>query len=127
MHEVSLVAELVDACLVRTGEDAVTRVTVRHASTVPEEALRQAFTMVTAGTPLENAELETEAFELTLVCQCGFAGPLRHEDEIGGSLVACPSCGDVHPAPRTAELELLRIETVCPSSVQAVRAVRPYP
>jgi len=111
VHEVSLVADLVEACLSRTGDAVVRRVTVRHASTVPEDALRQAFAMVTAGTRLEHAALETETFELRLACRCGFTGALHHDDEVGGSMVACPDCGEVHPAPRTAELELLAIET----------------
>lgn len=115
MHEVSLVADLVEACLTRTGDAVVDRVMVRHASTVPEDALRQAFAMVTAGTRLEHAALETETFELSLTCRCGFNGALHHDDEVGGSLVACPACGEVHPAPRTAELELLAIETRAPS------------
>jgi Zn finger protein HypA/HybF involved in hydrogenase expression len=111
VHEVGLVAELVDVCLARAGSQPVARVVVRHASTTSEEAIRQAFEMLTAGGPLGDTELVTTPVAVTLRCECGFEGPLGPDHEAGGHLV-CPDCGSLHRAPRTAELELLAIEPV---------------
>jgi Zn finger protein HypA/HybF involved in hydrogenase expression len=109
MHEVSLVAELVEACLERAGPDRVERVTIRHASTIEEDVIRQAFAMLTEGGQLEGAALEMDRFDVRLDCGCGFSGILGHDDEAGPHVV-CPACEAIHPAPRTAEIELLSVE-----------------
>ncbi|HUG48532.1 MAG TPA: hydrogenase maturation nickel metallochaperone HypA [Candidatus Limnocylindria bacterium] len=109
MHELSLVEELVEVCASRSGGRPVSLVRVRHASTIPQESLRQAFEMLTQGGPLAGAALQAEQFALELACACGFRGELGHEDLIGGSIAVCPSCGDVSRRPRTAELELLEL------------------
>ncbi len=109
MHEVSLVAELVAECERRAAGRPVQFVRVRHASTVPAPALRQAFLMLTEGGNLAEASLEVETFEVELQCSCGFAGALGHDDLIGGSVAVCPACGDVSTIRRTAELELLEV------------------
>jgi Zn finger protein HypA/HybF involved in hydrogenase expression len=114
MHEVSLVAELIDECARRAGGSPVRLVRVRHATSIPEPALRQAFDMLTADGPLEGAALEAEAFEIRLRCECGFDGPLGHDDLISGSIAACPACGEVSVQPRTPELELLELRTAAP-------------
>ena len=112
MHEVSLVAELIDECQVRASGRSVRRVRVRHASSIPEPALQQAFRMLTEGSSMSGASLETEAFDIRLRCACGFDDALGHDDLISGSVAVCPRCGDVSIRSRTAELELLEVETV---------------
>lgn len=109
MHEVSLVAQLVDVCLERAGGAAVELVRIRHASTIPEPVLQQAFAMLTEGGPLAEARLEAEPFDIRLQCACGFDGSLGHDDLIDGSVAVCPSCGDVTRRARTAEIELLEV------------------
>ncbi|GEM_PF-3343252 len=111
MHEVSLVAELISECQRQAAGRPVTRVRVRHASSIPEPALQQAFRMLTLGGSLSEARLEAEPFEIRLDCGCGFDGALGHDDLISGSVAVCPACGDVSIRSRTAELELLEIET----------------
>jgi Zn finger protein HypA/HybF involved in hydrogenase expression len=112
MHEVSLVAELLDVCERRAAGRPVTFVRVRHATTIPEETLRQAFGMLTEGGALAGARLESEPFDIALRCAgCGFDGVLGHDDLVGGSLAICPACGDVTTLHRTAELELLEVIT----------------
>jgi Zn finger protein HypA/HybF involved in hydrogenase expression len=110
MHEVSLVGELVEACQRATGGAPVRRVAIRHASSIPEEAVRQAFVLLAAGTPLGEARLELSAFEIEVRCDCGFAGPLDHDDLPGAAFVECPSCGSLVKRPRTPELELVALE-----------------
>jgi Zn finger protein HypA/HybF involved in hydrogenase expression len=112
VHEVSLVAELISQAEVRAAGRPVSLVRVRHASSITEPALRQAFRMLTEGGTLADATLDAETFEVELSCGCGFAGPLGHDDLISGSIAVCPACGEVSTRPRTAELELLEVRTV---------------
>jgi Zn finger protein HypA/HybF involved in hydrogenase expression len=109
VHEVALVAELVDAAVARSGGAPVATVRVRYATTIPEDVLRQAFEMLAVGGPLADAELDAEAFDIRLECACGFAGALGHDDMVGTSMAICPDCGDVSTPTRTAELELLEV------------------
>jgi Zn finger protein HypA/HybF involved in hydrogenase expression len=111
VHEVGLVAELVDAAVARAADRPVALVRVRYASTVPEDVLRQAWAMLVPGTPLDGAALEAEPFDVRLACPCGFDGALEHDDVIGPSQVVCPSCGDLRGIPPTAELELLEVRS----------------
>jgi Zn finger protein HypA/HybF involved in hydrogenase expression len=111
MHEVSLVAELVAEVERRSAGRPVRLVRVRHASTIPEASLQQAFRMLTEGGGLADATLDAESFGVELACACGFSGTLGHDDLIGGSVAVCPSCGDVSTRSRTAELELLEVQT----------------
>lgn len=109
MHEVSLVAQLVDACLERAGGQAVELVRIRHASTIPDAMLRQAFEMLTQEGILSGARLEAQVFDIRLQCACGFDGPLGHDDLIDSAMAVCPSCGDVSTRARTAEIELIEV------------------
>jgi len=115
VHEVSLVAQLVDACALRADGQAVVLVRVRHASTIPEPMLRQAFAMLTEGGNLSAARLETQPFDIRLQCGCGFDGPLGHDDLIDSAMAVCPSCGEVSTRARTAEIELLEVKVATTS------------
>jgi Zn finger protein HypA/HybF involved in hydrogenase expression len=111
VHEVSLVAELIEQCERRSAGRTVELVRVRHATTIAAETLQQAFRMLTEGGRLDGARLEADAFDVPIDCACGFSGVLGHDDLIGGSVAVCPSCGDVTTIHRTAELELLEVVT----------------
>jgi Zn finger protein HypA/HybF involved in hydrogenase expression len=111
MHEASLVVELVEACERASGGAPVRRVALRHATSIPEDAVRQAFALLTAGTPLAGAELEVTLFEIEVRCPCGYAGSLEHDELAGAALSVCPACGDLVRRPRTPELELVAVET----------------
>ncbi len=115
MHEVSLVADLIAECELRSGGLPVQLVRVRHASGIPESALQQAFRMLTEGGGLADATLEAEAFDVELRCECGFVGPLGHDDLAGSPVVACPACGEISARPRTAELELVEVRMAAPA------------
>jgi Zn finger protein HypA/HybF involved in hydrogenase expression len=109
MHEVSLVAALLDAVGREAAGRPVQAVSVRHASSITEASLRQAFEMLTADGPFGAVDLTTSSFDVRLACPCGFDGPLGHDDLIGGAVAVCPRCGDVSTVMRTAELELLEV------------------
>ena len=110
MHEVSLVADLIEVSERQAAGRPVELVRVRHATTIPADALAQAFAMLTETGPLAGAALEAEPFDVVLRCPCGFDGPLGHDD-LAGPLAVCPACGEVSSVPRTAELELLEVRT----------------
>lgn len=107
MHELSLVSELVDACVAAAGGRPVASVRVRVAGTVPTELVRQGFAMLSTGTSLESAELEIEPFDVRIRCSCGFDGALEHDDLIGPSLAICPQCDALQRIAAVPELELL--------------------
>lgn len=109
MHEVGLVAELVDAAVARAPVTPAMLVRVRYATTIPADVLAQAWTMLVAGGPLEAATLDAEPFEVLLVCPCGFDGALAHDDVLGPGQAVCPSCSQLRAFPATPELELLEV------------------
>jgi Zn finger protein HypA/HybF involved in hydrogenase expression len=111
MHEVGLVAQLVDAALEHAGGAPVSRVVVRHATTIPEDVLRQAWEMLTADGPLADARLVAEPFDVELRCACGFDGALGHDDVIGPGQAVCPGCGELRAIPMTPELELVEVSS----------------
>jgi Zn finger protein HypA/HybF involved in hydrogenase expression len=112
VHEVSLVAQLVDAAAETAGGAPVSLVRVRHATTIPSDVLEQAWTMLTEGGPLATATLEAEPFEILIACRaCGYAGPVGHDDVVAPSIASCPACGGIVTFPPTAEIELVEVRT----------------
>jgi Zn finger protein HypA/HybF involved in hydrogenase expression len=110
MHEVSLVAELVEACERLADGAPVRRVRVRHASSLPPSTVRQAFELLTAGTALAGTELELASFDVEVRCACGYLGLRGHDDDLE-PYVICPSCDGLISRPRTPELELVAVVT----------------
>jgi Zn finger protein HypA/HybF involved in hydrogenase expression len=104
-----MVAQLLEAAVSSARGAPVTMLRIRHASTVPEDVLRQAFEMLTAGGPLAGASLETEQFEIHLACPCGFEGSLEHDDVITPGLAVCPTCRSLRAFPPRPPLELLEV------------------
>jgi hydrogenase maturation protease len=108
--EVSLVAELVGACLARAGGAPVELVRVRRAATVERDVVEATFRLLAPGTVLAGADLVIEPDEDHLTCACGFSGALGAGDVAPG-LAVCPACGVVPDRPPAAELELLEVRT----------------
>jgi len=111
MHEVALVGDLVDAAVEHAAGRPASLVHIRFASTIPEDVLRQAWQMLTTGTPLEHADLLADPVAVRLACDCGFDGVLEHDDVIGPGSVVCPSCSQLRSVPVTPELELLEVRS----------------
>jgi Zn finger protein HypA/HybF involved in hydrogenase expression len=109
MHEVALVADLVEAAAARVEGPHAQRVVVRYASTIPLDILEQAWAMLTADGPLDGAILEAHQFAVRLICACGFEGTLEHDDVIGPGRAVCPRCAELRSFPETPELELLEV------------------
>jgi len=84
----SVVRRLRDADLVD-----VTEVRIQAGAAFSPVALRQAYEMLTLGTPLQGSRLVVEPVEEECTCPaCGTTWGVRCEDVVG-SLVACRSCG----------------------------------
>lgn len=111
MHEVALMADLVDAVARQAAGRPVALVRVRHASSIDEATLRQAFAMLTEEGPLRGARLVTTGFDLAIACGCGFTGAVGPEALLGASIAVCPRCDAPITLPRTAELELEAVQT----------------
>jgi hydrogenase nickel incorporation protein HypA/HybF len=109
VHEVGLVAEVVEVVERAAGGRPVERVRIRRATTIPEDVLEQAWTMLVEGGPLAGAVLEVTPFEIRAACACGFEGPLEHDDVVAQGIATCPSCGAVVTFPPTPELEIVEI------------------
>jgi Zn finger protein HypA/HybF involved in hydrogenase expression len=109
MHEVALVADLVEAATARVNGPKARRVVVRYASTIPADVFEQAWEMLTTGGPLDGAELDATAFPVDLACPCGFSGALGHDDVIGPGQAVCPACSELRSFPATPELELVEV------------------
>lgn len=111
MHELSLVGELIEEVEQRAAGRAVALVVVRHASTISEETLRQAFATLAADGPLAGARLACEQFEIVLTCSaCGFVGVLDH-DHLAGHVRVCPACGDISGDSQLPEMQLMGVVT----------------
>ena len=111
MHEVSLVAELVEACERLADGAPVRRVRVRHASSLPRETVRQAFALLTSDTPLGGARLELSSFDVEVRCACGFVGALDHDEPTPGRSSSARRATAWSRRPRTPELELVAVVT----------------
>ncbi len=111
MHELSLVAELVEECCRRAEGEAVAVVRVRCSVHDAEGELQQAFFMMSTATPLEGAVLELETVAVTVECPCGYRGPAG-EGHVG-HLFVCPRCAKVGPV-RSPSLELLEVRMAEP-------------
>lgn len=103
MHEFDVVKSLIDELLPKLQEQKVKRVTeirFRRGSTFSEEALLQAFSALSRGTPLEGADVKVETVETRFKCQCGHEQTVTADDLIG-HMFACLS---VHNAVRHKKL-----------------------
>src|SRR4051794_5276892 len=111
MHEVSLVADLVDEVVRRAQGRPVAVVRVRHANTLPDDVLEQAFAMLTADDGvLAGATLDREELLVTITCSgCGRVTPAEHDHSLG-NLVICPECGALTDNGQGSELELLGVD-----------------
>lgn len=119
MHETSLVAELVAECERRADGRTVTRVRVRHASSIEDDALRAIFAALTTDGPLANTVLDTEEFDASMTCgECGYTGVLDH-DHVYGHVRVCPSCEAISDDAMAPELELVGVDVDGVSSLSA--------
>lgn len=112
MHEFGVAEELVREIARRAERDGVRHVRevrVRRSSVFAEGPLRQAFEILTLGTPLEGAALAVEEVSVEHVCEgCGRARRLTCDDLIGHVFI-CPDCGTAREIDEAHGLEVLGV------------------
>jgi hydrogenase nickel insertion protein HypA len=111
MHEMSVVAAMIQslqAQLVERGVQKVTAVRVRRGSTFSEESLRQSFQALSVGTLMEGAELFVETVDTKIHCSCGKTWIVT-ADDLTGHMFMCPNCGDIHEVDEAHDLVLLDV------------------
>jgi len=102
MHEYSVVTELISALLPKL-EDHDGRVSAvilvkGELRILSDEALRNAFELLSRETRLEGSELVIEPVEVRVRCRsCGYAGLAEHVREeafhFAIPILSCPACG----------------------------------
>ena len=111
MHEYAaveaMIADLSDH-LAACGIMRVAAVRVCRSSAFDDDALRQAFAMLSPGTPLEGAILGVTVENLDFACGCGHRRVITADDLIG-HLFICPACGAAREIEHSDDLVVLGI------------------
>jgi Zn finger protein HypA/HybF involved in hydrogenase expression len=110
MHEVSIISDLIESIdrqlAAQQGLQAKS-LRLRRGSTFSEDALYQAFRMLTPGTRLEGATLVVETIDTRFHCsQCGHSQSITSDDLVG-HMFLCPQCNHVQEIAEAHELELI--------------------
>jgi Zn finger protein HypA/HybF involved in hydrogenase expression len=79
-----------------------------------DEALKQAYRILSAGTPLEGSILVLEEVKTEVGCmECGYRGPAAYPDDpachFAAPILECPRCGAMVEILHGRELELKRL------------------
>ncbi|HIE48313.1 TPA: hydrogenase maturation nickel metallochaperone HypA [Candidatus Bipolaricaulota bacterium] len=104
MHEYSLAHSLLEGLLEHLSahpvEGRIVKVHVRQGELLilSQEALKEAWRILTEGTPVAGSELEIEQVPVEVRCPgCGYQGDARYLAEEGWHqaipILACPECG----------------------------------
>lgn len=92
MHELSIVASLIELCEENARKQKASQISEIHTkigvlSGIDKEQFKLCFESFKQGTMCENARLFMEDEALFGVCECGFKG------KISGNSFFCPKCG----------------------------------
>ena len=112
MHEYGVTEAIIKGLLdqlQRENVSKVLRVHLQRSSAFSEDVLRQTFAMLSAGTPLDGAELVVQVSVLNVTCdQCGYGGEVNSDDLVGHMFI-CPHCGTVREIAEAHDLELIGV------------------
>jgi Zn finger protein HypA/HybF involved in hydrogenase expression len=112
MHEFGIVNGILSSLKPQLAAQHVTRVTeihFRRGSAFSEDALRQAYESLSAGTVLEGAKLVIDTVNLNYECDtCGYKQVITSDDLIGHMFV-CPDCGRMIEVDEAHDLELIDV------------------
>jgi hydrogenase nickel insertion protein HypA len=129
VHEYSVAEELVRAVLAQLAErglagEKVEEVHLRKGELrlLSDEALKQAYEILTLSTPLEGSKLVLEEVKALVSCQsCGYRGPAGYCDDPSFHFLApileCPRCGGLVELIHGRELELVQLVLSAPEEV----------
>ena len=115
MHDYFAVRALIARLENELGStENVVEVRVKASPVYSQEALKQAYEMLTAETFLSGSRLVVEELPYRLQCTtCKICWTASYEDVVG-HLVACPSCGSLSPFVGGAGMELVEIRRAEP-------------
>jgi Zn finger protein HypA/HybF involved in hydrogenase expression len=110
MHDFHAVKALVDGLTAGDGSASdIAEVRIRVSVLLSQEAVQQAFEMLTQDTPLRGSRLVVEPWPDERECPaCGDSTPVVSDDLLG-HLVICPSCGAPSPIGDGAAIELVEV------------------
>jgi Zn finger protein HypA/HybF involved in hydrogenase expression len=115
VHEFGITESIIRSLLAQLEREQVERVQsvrFRRSSAFAEHVLRQTFEVLSAGTPLERAELDIDVRDVTVTCpQCGASGEANSEN-LAGHIYICPHCCAVREVKEAHDLELIEVRTV---------------
>lgn len=128
MHEYAAVEALIEGLSHELAGRRVRRVTMvrlRRGSAFDDAALRQAYAMLTPGTPLAGAALEVAVEDLEVACDCGHRQIITSDDLVG-HLFVCPACGTPQEIENTHDLAVVEVtaEVDTPNGNESVRGAR---
>ena len=112
MHEYSIVEQLVEDLLAWCQSSDIQRVKAVHLrrnSTFSEEALCQAYQMLTEKTVLTGSKLIVEEVEVEQTCSSCGNFQVVTVDDLLGHLFVCPECGACQEIDEDHGLEILRV------------------
>jgi Zn finger protein HypA/HybF involved in hydrogenase expression len=111
MHEYSIVDSIVASMLEAIKKQHVTKVIsvrFKRGSAFSEEALRQAYESLTAGTILADAPVQIDTVNLNFKCLCGHE-QIATSDDLIGHMFVCPKCGATKEIDEAHDLELVEL------------------
>lgn len=122
MHEFGVTESIVKGLLDQLQREKVSkvvRVNFLRSSAFSEEVLRQTFSVLSVGTPLEGAELVVDVSVLNVTCGCGQRSEVNSEVLVGHMFI-CPNCGSVREIAEAHDLELVGVIAEAEDSRNAV-------
>ena len=128
MHEYAIAEELIAAVQRALVGREVEQVQVKEVHLrkgelrlVADEALQQAYRLLTVGTPLEGSKLWIEEVKVEVGCRsCGYRGPAEYRTyhfHFAAPILECPCCGAKVELIRGRELELVGVTVAVPEEV----------
>lgn len=108
MHEYHAVEAVVERLTSAHLED-VTEVRIRAGAAFSPVALRQAYEMLTLGTPLQASRLLVEAASSECTCPSCVHTWAVSTDDLAGHVIVCPSCGTPFPLEDVTCIEVIGV------------------
>jgi Zn finger protein HypA/HybF involved in hydrogenase expression len=108
MHDYHAVEAVVERLRSAHLED-VTEVRIRAGAAFSPVALRQAYEMLTLGTPLQGSHLLVEPASSECTCSSCEGSWIMTSNDLAGHLILCPDCGAPSPIEDVTSIEIVGI------------------
>jgi len=108
MHDYHAVEAVVERLTAAHLTD-VAEVQIRAGAAYSPVALRQAYEMLTLGTPLQASRLLVEPASSECTCPSCTMTWVVNDDDLAGHVILCPTCGTPSPIEDAACIEIVGI------------------